>query len=130
MAGPSVLALVMLTTRSPKEQARCMSLFISISSIGASAGLILGGVLTEYLSWRWSLLINVPVGTAVIMAIGHLVAETHPKKARLDTIGAVTATLGSGALVFGFINAAENGWSSVGTIPAFIASGLLSVAFS
>jgi EmrB/QacA subfamily drug resistance transporter len=129
LAGPSVLALVMLTARSPKEQARGMSLFISISSIGASAGLILGGVLTEYLSWRWSLLINVPVGIAVIMAIGHLVAETHPKKARLDTIGGVTATLGSGALVFGFINAAENGWSSVGTIPAFIASGLLSVAF-
>jgi len=73
----------------------------AVSSIGASAGLMLGGVLTEFLSWRWSLLVNVPVGllVLVLVAIGRLVAETTARPARLDTIGALTATLGSVALV-------------------------------
>jgi len=62
---------------------------------------MLGGVLTEFLSWRWSLLVNVPVGllVLVLVAIGRLVAETTARPARLDTIGALTATLGSVALV-------------------------------
>lgn len=119
LAGPSVLALVMLMARDAREQARGMSLFIAVSSVGASAGLILGGVLTEYVSWRWALLINVPVGALVLLAIGRLVAETHPKPARLDVVGALTATLGSVALVYGFISAADHGWRDVGTLLSF-----------
>mgnify|MGYP003945700121 CR=1 FL=1 len=106
----------MVMARDATEQARGMSLFIAVSTIGASAGLILGGMLTEYLTWRWSLLINVPVGAVVVMAVGRLVAETHPKPARLDVVGALTATLGSVALVYGFISAAENSWASAGTM--------------
>lgn len=119
LAGPSVLALVMVMARNAAEQARGMSLFIAVSSVGASAGLILGGVLTEYLSWRWALLINVPVGVLVLLAIGRLVAETHPKPARLDVVGAVSATLASVALVYGFISAAEHGWQAAGTLLSF-----------
>lgn len=129
LAGPSVLALIMVMARNAQEQARGMSLFIAISSIGASAGLILGGVLTEFLSWRWSLLINVPVGVVVMIAVGYLVAETHPKQARLDIIGAITATLGSVALVYGFISAAENGWTSASTIFSFMATLPLIITF-
>lgn len=129
LAGPSVLALVMLTARDETEQARGMSLFIAVSTIGASAGMILGGALTEFLSWRWSLLINVPVGIAVVLAIGRLVAETHPKQARLDVVGALIATLGSVALVYGFISAAENGWTSINTVPSFVAALVLFFAF-
>ena len=124
-----LLALVMAMARNSKEQARGMSLFIAVSTIGASAGMILGGALTEFLSWRWSLLINVPVGILAISAIGRLVAETHPKQARLDVLGAVTATLGSVALVYGFISAAENGWASLSTIPSFAAALFLFIAF-
>ena len=119
LAGPSVLALVMVMARNSAEQARGMSLFIAVSSVGASAGLILGGVLTEYLSWRWALLINVPVGVMVLLAIGRLVAETHPKPARLDVAGALTATLASVALVYGFISAAEHGWQAASTLCSF-----------
>lgn len=119
LAGPSVLALVMVMARNAAEQARGMSLFIAVSSVGASAGLILGGVLTEYLSWRWALLINVPVGIIVLLTIGRLVAETHPKPARLDVVGAVSATLASVALVYGFISAADHGWSAAGTLLSF-----------
>jgi len=129
LAGPSVLALVMVMARDATEQARGMSLFIAVSSVGASAGLILGGVLTEYLSWRWSLLINVPIGAVVVMVIGGLVSETHPKQARLDVVGAITATHGSVALVYGFISAAENGWKSTGTIMSFAAAMILFFSF-
>ena len=63
--------------------------------------MILGGVLTDFLSWRWALLINVPVGIVVVIAIGRLVEETCPKPARLDIAGALTATFGSVGLVYG-----------------------------
>lgn len=129
LAGPSVLALVMVMARDPAEQARGMSLFIAVSSIGASAGLMLGGVLTQFLSWHWSLLINVPVGVLVLVAIGRLVQETPPKPARLDVVGALTATLGSAALVYGFISAAEHGWSAPGTIASFVAAAPLFMLF-
>lgn len=119
LAGPSVLALVMAMARTEQEKARGMALFIAVSSIGASAGLMLGGALTEFLSWRWALLINIPVGTVVMLAIGRMVTDTAPKTARLDIVGAVTATLGSSALVYGFISAAERGWATIGTIAAF-----------
>ena len=129
LAGPSVLALVMALARTSQEQARGMALFIAVSSIGASAGLMLGGVLTEFVSWRWALLINVPVGTVVMLAIGRLVKDTVPTPARLDIVGAVTATLGSVALVYGFISAAEHGWRSVSTLAAFAVTVPLFLAF-
>lgn len=115
LAGPSVLALVTVMARNDAERARGMALFIAVSSIGASAGLILGGALTDFLSWRWSLLINVPFGLVVIALINRLVEETRPKPSRLDIAGTVTATLGSVALVYGFIHAAENGWATIGS---------------
>ena len=96
LAGPSVLALVMTMARDGAERAKGMSLFIAVSSIGASAGLILGGILTEFLSWRWSLLVNVPVGAVVIAMVGRLVTETQTRSAKLDLVGAITATIGSG----------------------------------
>src|ERR1700712_5360926 len=129
LAAPSVLALVMVMARDEAEKARGLSLFTAVSSIGASAGLILGGILTDFLSWRWALLINVPVGIVVVMAIGRLVAETHPKPERLDVAGALTATLGSVALVYGFISAADNGWAYAGTVLSFVAAVALFVVF-
>jgi EmrB/QacA subfamily drug resistance transporter len=126
LAGPSVLALITTMAGNEAERNRGLSLFIAVSSVGASAGLILGGALTDLLSWRWSLLINVPIGGVVLVLIGRLVPETEPKPARLDIAGGLTATLGSVALVYGFISAAEHGWTSASTVIAFtIAAGLL-----
>lgn len=129
LAGPSVLALVTVMARSEAERARGLSLFIAVSSVGASAGLILGGVLTDFLSWRWSLLINVPVGAVVIPMIDRLVAETTRRPSRPDIGGAITATLGSVALVYGFIHAAENGWRTPGTMLSFALAAVLFAAF-
>lgn len=129
LAAPSVLALVMVMARDETEKARGLSLFTAVSSIGASAGLILGGVLTDYLSWRWALLINVPVGILVVIAIGRLVEETHPKPARLDVAGALTATFGSVALVYGFISAADKGWVTASTFVSFVGAAILLIVF-
>ena len=129
LAGPSVLALVMAIARNEKEQARGMALFIAVSSVGASAGLMLGGLLTEFVSWRWALLINVPLGTVVMLAVGRLVVDTQAQRARLDIGGALTATLGSVALVYGFITAAEHGWKSLGAVLSFAATVPLFLAF-
>ncbi|MET0855765.1 MAG: MFS transporter, partial [Telluria sp.] len=92
-------------------------------------GLVLGGVLTEFFSWRWALLINVPMGTVVMLAVGKLVANTKPQRGGLDIGGALTATMGSVALVYGFISAAEHGWKSLGTILSFAATVPLFLAF-
>lgn len=119
LSGPSVLALITVMARDDAERAKGLSLFIAVSSIGASAGLILGGALTDYLSWRWSLLINVPVGLIVVALIGQLTKDTRPKPMPLDLAGAFTATAGSAALVFGFIQAAEASWKNVGTVGVF-----------
>lgn len=129
LSGPSVLALVTVMARNEAERARGMALFIAVSSIGASAGLIFGGALTEFLSWRWSLLINVPAGMIVISLIGRLMEETRPTPSRLDIGGAITGTLGSVALVYGFIHAAENGWVTPGCILAFAAAAVFFATF-
>ena len=129
LAGPSVLALITTMARDEAERNRGMSLFISISSVGASIGLVLGGALTDLLSWRWSLLINVPIGTIVFVLIGRLVEETEPRPARLDIAGGLTATLGSVALVYAFIGAAEHGWTAASTILSFAGSAALLVSF-
>ena len=123
LAGPSVLALITVTARDDSERQRGLSMFIAVSAIGSSSGLLLGGVLTELLSWRWSLLINVPLGIAVVAIIGRIVPETRPQRTPLDIGGAVTATLGSVALVYAFISAAEAGWGSWPTV-ASMAVGL------
>lgn len=125
LAAPSVLALITILARNEEEKNHGLSLFNAISSIGASVGLILGGALTAFISWRWSLLINVPVGAVTFAAIGFLVPETSKVKGKIDFAGALTAILGSTALVYGFISVAENSWLSFPTIGSFIAAVLL-----
>lgn len=129
IAAPSVLALVTNIARNEAERNRGLALFITVSSVGASAGLVLGGALTQYLSWRWSLLINVPVGVWILMMVSRLVAETDRQPSGFDISGALAATAGSIALVFGFINAAEHGWTHPFTLPAFAAAIFLLAAF-
>jgi EmrB/QacA subfamily drug resistance transporter len=129
VAAPSVLAL--LTSSAPDEGARnrALGLFSAVSSAGGSIGLILGGALTGYASWRWSLFINVPLGLVVLVLVPRFVDETARQRGRFDVAGAVTATLGSASLVFGFINAADHGWTSVGTIGAFVLAAVLLIGF-
>jgi MFS family permease len=124
MAAPSVLAL--LTTSAPDEAARnrALALFGAVSSAGASIGLLLGGVVTDLGSWRWTLFINVPIGIAVLVLARRFVTETPRREGRFDVVGALTATLGAVAIVWSLIGTPEHGWLSVRTIAGF-AVGLL-----
>jgi EmrB/QacA subfamily drug resistance transporter len=129
LAAPSVLALITILARNEEEKNRGLSLFVAVSTIGASLGLILGGALTVYTSWRWSLLINVPVGALALGSIIFLVPETSKVKGKIDFLGALTGTFGSAALVFGFISAGEYGWTSFTTAISFIGAVLLIMLF-
>jgi EmrB/QacA subfamily drug resistance transporter len=125
MAAPSVLAL--LTTSAPDEAARnrALALFGAVSSAGASIGLLLGGVVTDLGSWRWTLFINVPIGIAVLVLARRFVTETPRREGRFDVVGALTATLGAVAIVWSLIGTPEHGWLSVRTIAGFAVGVLL-----
>src|SRR4051794_27719466 len=92
LAAPSVLAL--LTTSAPDQAARnrALALFAAVSSGGGTLGLLLGGVVTDLGSWRWTLFINVPIGLAVLATVRRFVDETPRRPGRFDVVGAVTAT--------------------------------------
>jgi EmrB/QacA subfamily drug resistance transporter len=125
MAAPSVLAL--LTTSAPDEAARnrALALFGAVSSAGASIGLLLGGVVTDLGSWRWTLFINVPIGLAVLLLARRFVTETPRRPGRFDVVGALTATLGAVAVVWSLIGAPEHGWLSVRTLGGLVAGAVL-----
>jgi EmrB/QacA subfamily drug resistance transporter len=128
IAAPQVLALVTTSARDGAARARAIALFAAVSSSGASIGLILGGLLTDLGSWRWTLFINVPIGLAVLALVGRYVPETARRPGRFDVVGAVTATGGAVAIVSSLIGASENGWASVRTIGGILLGiGLLAV---
>ena len=124
IAAPQVLALLTTSAKDEAGRARAIALFSAVSSSGASIGLILGGILTDIASWRWTLFINVPIGLVVLALVGRLVAETAPRPGRFDIVGAVTATGGAAAIVWSLIGAPEHGWTSARTLGG-IAIGLL-----
>jgi len=119
MAAPSVLAL--LTTSAPDEAARnrAFALFGAVSSGGASIGLLLGGLLTDVGSWRWTLFINVPLGIAVLLLARRFVDETPRRAGKFDLVGASTATLGAVSIVWALIGTPEHGWTSPRTLAGF-----------
>ncbi len=126
MAAPGVLAL--LTTSAPDEAARnrALALFGAVTSGGMSLGLLLGGLLTDLGSWRWTLFINVPIGIAVLALTRRLLSETPRRPGRFDVVGAVTATLGAVSVVWALIGAPEHGWTSARTVGG-LALGVVSL---
>lgn len=129
IAAPSVLALIATMAKDEAARSRGLAWFTAISAIGSSVGLILGGLLTDLASWRWGLLINVPIGAAVLVLVIKLITETDRHRARgFDVPGAVLASAASAGLVWAFINAGENGWANLGTIGFFVAAIVLIAA--
>jgi EmrB/QacA subfamily drug resistance transporter len=128
LLAPSALGMLTTTFRDPKERGRAFGIFGSIAGSGAAIGLLLGGVLTEYASWRWCLYVNVVF--AVLGVIGALVFMEKPPKVerpRIDVLGVITITLGLVGVVYGFSNAETNGWDSPVTI-AMLAGGVVLIA--
>ncbi len=129
LASPAVLALVVSGFSEGKERVRALAIYTGVVMGGGSLGLVLGGLITEWASWRWVLFVNVPIGIVVTVLTPRFVAETPRLPGRFDLPGAVTSTAGVAALVYGFIRAASNGWGDQLTIASFVTAAVLLTAF-
>jgi EmrB/QacA subfamily drug resistance transporter len=132
LLAPAALSLITVTFTESKERARAFGVFGAISGGGAAIGLILGGVLTEYASWRWCLGVNVPIAIATALAAIPIVRESKAGgNTSYDVVGAILATVGLVGLVYGFTEAAKPdvGWTAGSTVVILVVSVLLLVAF-
>jgi EmrB/QacA subfamily drug resistance transporter len=128
--APAALSLLTVAFTEPKERARAFAVYGGISGAGAAVGLILGGALTQYASWRWTLLINVPFAIFAAVAATRVVRESRASANHgYDLPGAATVTGGLLALVYAFTKAGTDGWSSSTAVALFTAAGDLFLAF-
>jgi len=125
IASPAVLALITASFAEGRERTRALSVYTAVAMGGGSLGLVLGGVITEWVSWRWVLFINVPIGIAVALAAPMFLPESQRQPGRFDIAGAVASTAGMTALVYGFIRAAADGWSNRTALGAFAVAVVL-----
>lgn len=127
--APTTLALLSTGFREGPERTRALGAYAAMAGVGASVGLVLGGVVTDLLSWRVGFFLNVPLGIALMLAaLRHVPAGTR-RPGRLDVPGAVTSTLGLAALVYGLVRSADAGRRDPLTAAALAAGALLIVLF-
>jgi EmrB/QacA subfamily drug resistance transporter len=132
LLAPAALSLITVTFVEPKERARAFGVFGAISGGGAAIGLVLGGVLTEYASWRWCLGVNVPIAIAAALAAFPFIRESRAHgDTSYDVPGAILGTAGLVALVYGFTEAAKPdvGWDAPSTMTFLGLALVLLVAF-
>jgi EmrB/QacA subfamily drug resistance transporter len=127
IVAPSSLSLLTSSFPHGESRAKAVALYGATAGIGASLGLVIGGALADWVSWRAGFFLNVPIGIAMILLAPRYLHETPRRRGRFDLIGAVSATLGVGALVFAIIHSAGAGWRSPVTIAALVAGLLLLV---
>ncbi|MSW83645.1 MAG: MFS transporter [Actinobacteria bacterium] len=129
LLAPAAMALVSTIFTDPVERGKAFGLFGVVGAGGGAIGLILGGVLTEWLSWRWCLYVNLFIALPAVFGAASLIHnQPHPDRPPLDLAGTVTATGGLFALVFGFSNSATDSWSAPLTIAAFAIAVVLLIA--
>ncbi|MEA2296994.1 MAG: hypothetical protein QOE86_4633 [Solirubrobacteraceae bacterium] len=129
IAAPSSLALLTTNFREGPERMRALAAYGAVASGGGSVGLVLGGMLTDWISWRWGLWINVPVGAALIWLAPRVLAETERRPGHFDLPGAAASTAGMTALVYGFVHAAQAGWGDTVTVVSFTLGAVLLASF-
>jgi EmrB/QacA subfamily drug resistance transporter len=142
LMAPAALSIVTVTFTDPKERAKAFGVFGALAGGGAAIGLIVGGVLTEYASWRWCLGVNVPFAIVVSAAAFPLVHESKaPGDTRYDVPGVIMATVGLVSLVYGFTEAAKaknpgdpndhsvQGWTAPSTVTFLVVAIVLLAAF-
>lgn len=130
LLAPAALALISETFTVPKERAKAFGVMGAISGGGAAIGLIVGGTLTEFASWRWCLGVNTPIAVVAALLAVKFVHESKAEGDKsYDIPGVLTATAGLFSLTYGFNEAATKGWSSSATISFLVAAAVLLVAF-
>jgi EmrB/QacA subfamily drug resistance transporter len=127
---PAALSMLMTTFSEGRERNAALGVWGAVGAFGAVAGVLLGGVLTDWLSWPWIFYINVPVGLAALALTPVLLRESRDAQVKsFDAPGAVLVTGGLLTLVFAITQANDYGWGSVATIGLFAAAGVLLAAF-
>jgi EmrB/QacA subfamily drug resistance transporter len=129
IASPTALALITTNFAEGPARNRAFGVFAAVSGSGAAIGLLAGGMLTSWLSWRWVLFVNVPIGILLAMLAPLYITESERQPGRFDISGAATSTAGMAALVYGFIRSAQEGWSDAWTIASFAAAAVLLASF-
>ncbi|MFF4561721.1 MFS transporter [Streptomyces sp. NPDC001435] len=130
IASPTSLALITTTFPEGPERNRAFGVFAAVSAGGGAIGLLAGGMLTEWLDWRWVLFVNVPIGVLIAALTPIYINESERHPGRFDIAGALTSTAGMASLVYGFIRASEDGWRDSLALGSFGAAVVLLVAFA
>jgi EmrB/QacA subfamily drug resistance transporter len=131
-AAVTPAALSLMTTSFPEGPLRQKALGLNgaLMSSGFTTGAVLGGVLTDLLSWRWAFFVNVPVALTVLIIVPRVIKESRPdERPKLDVPGAISVTLGLLAIVFGLTQAGENGWGSASALLSLAAGVVLLLVF-
>ena len=131
LMAPAALSILTITFQhDAKERAKAFGAYGAVSGAGGAIGVLLGGVLTEYVSWRWCLLVNVPI--AVLASVGAIMVVRESRaegSTRYDVPGAVLSTLGLVSLVYGFTKAETDGWGATVTVVLLVAAAVLLASF-
>ena len=135
LVAPAALSLITTTFGEGKPRNRAMGVYAAMSVAGGAVGLIAGGLLTTYASWRWVLFVNVPIGLAAALAAPRILRESPRQRGRFDLPGAITGTGGVTTLVYGLVNAATSPdgtshWGDARVVASLTASVVLLAAFA
>jgi EmrB/QacA subfamily drug resistance transporter len=131
LVSPAALSIIMTTFQDTGERTKALGVWSAIAAGGAAFGLLLGGILTDLVSWRWNFFVNVPVGIATVALAYRIVPESHADLGhrRFDAVGATTVTAGLLAIVFGIVKAQAWGWGSTKTLGVLGIGALLLIGF-
>ncbi|GAA2007527.1 MFS transporter [Catenulispora subtropica] len=128
--APATMTLIMTTFLDPRERTRALGVWSATMAAGGAMGAVVGGMLTQWASWRWVLFVNVPIGAALVLAAVPLIARTRGRGATLRTLdlpGAITVTLGLTGVVYGVVTTDTHSWGSAAVL-APIAAGVALLA--
>jgi EmrB/QacA subfamily drug resistance transporter len=133
-AATTSLSLIAVTFPEGRPRNRAMGVYAAMSISGAAVGLILGGILVNYLNWRWVLFVNVPIGALVVLLAPRVLGESERRRGNFDLAGAITGSVGLAALVYGLSNAAttQNGvshWGDTKVVASLVAAVVLLASF-
>lgn len=130
LIAPSALTIVMmLFSGNPKELGKALGFWGASAAAGGSAGVFLGGVITEWLSWTWTFLINVPVGILALLLAPSLLSKGQRRKGSIDVAGSIFVTAALVLVVYAIVTAEHNGWGSPSTLWTIISGAVLFILF-
>lgn len=116
LMSPAALAII-TTTFDGRDRARALGVWAALGGAGAAVGVLLSGVLTAGPGWEWVFFVNVPVGLAIAVLVPSVVrADPSPQRASIDVLGALLVTAATAALIYGLVDAGDNGWTSIRTV--------------